>query len=65
MSWVKNLAEFADILGIANLYQNVKQSKELDIIKKLAKNQILIIEKMQEIEDKLDKYNNKGDNNYE
>lgn len=58
MGFVKQIAEIADILGLLNLGQNIKQTNELRLLKIILKNQALLMARI----DQIDKNNEtKGD----
>lgn len=54
MSFIKQIAEIADILGIVNLGQNLKQNQELKTLKTILNNEAIIMRKLDELEKKLE-----------
>ncbi|MEG2541101.1 MAG: hypothetical protein RSB59_04975 [Clostridia bacterium] len=50
MGFVKQIAEIADILGLLNLGQNIKQTNELRLLKIILKNQALLMARIDQID---------------
>lgn len=48
MAIIKDLAEMADILGIANLFLNTKQTKQLKMLRLILAQQNAILQKLEE-----------------
>lgn len=55
MAFIKNLAEVADLLGIANLFLNTKQTKQLKMLRLILLQQEEIKEKLNKMEDENEK----------